>query len=58
MQHAEHRVIFAEYAADGCSGMDAQGVEFAEQKESKDVVEISVGERDTGDGRMASLPRM
>ncbi len=56
MQHAEHRVIFAENAANGRCGMDAQRLEFAQQKQSEDVVEIGIGERYAGDRRMAQTP--
>ena len=39
--------------------MDAQRVEFAQQKKSENVVEIGVGERDAGDRRVArALSRM
>ena len=53
MQHAEHRVILAENAANGGGGVDAQGLEFAQQKESEDMIEIGIGERYAGDGGVA-----
>ena len=59
MQHAEHRVILAENTADRGGGIDAQRLEFAQQKQSDDVIEIGIGERDAGNGRMAhALARM
>jgi len=58
MQHAEHRVILAENSANGSGGMDAKRLEFAQQEESEDMVEIGIGERDSGNGRVAPLSRM
>ena len=50
VQHAEHRVILAENAANRCGGMDANRLEFAKQKESEDVIEIGIGKRYAGNG--------
>ena len=59
MQHAEHGVVLAENAANGGRGVDAQRLKFAQQKQPEDVVEIGVGERHAGDGRLAhALARM
>ena len=59
MQHAEHRVIFAQNTTNGRCGVDAQRLEFAQQKESEDVVEIGIGKRNAGNGGMTrSLSRM
>ena len=52
MQHAEHRIILAENAANGSCGMDAQRLQFAQQKQSEDVIEIGIGECYAGDGRV------
>ncbi len=38
--------------------MDAQRLEFAQQEQSEDVIEISIGQSYTGNGRMTPLPRM
>jgi hypothetical protein len=39
--------------------MDTQGLEFAKQEESEDMVDIGIGERDACDGRLAhTLTRM
>ena len=39
--------------------MDAQRLEFAQQEQSEDVIEISIGQSYTGNGRMTpTLPRM
>jgi hypothetical protein len=43
LQHAEHRIVLAENAANGSGGVDAQRLKFAEQKQSEDVVEIGIG---------------
>ena len=36
--------------------MDAQRLKFAQQKQSEDVIDIGIGERDTGYGRVARRP--
>lgn len=38
--------------------MDAQRLEFAQQKQSEDVIKIGIGERYAGNGRVALLSRM
>ena len=44
MQHAEHRIVFAENAANRSGGIDAQRLQFAQQKQSEYVIEIGIGE--------------
>ncbi len=58
VQHSEHRIILAKNAANGGGGVNAQRLEFAQQEESEDMVEIGVGERDAGDRRVTPLSRM
>jgi len=59
MQHAEHRIVFAENTANRRRGMDAQGLEFTQQEQPEDVVEIGVNERYSSDGRLAhAIARM
>jgi len=38
--------------------MDAQWLEFTQQKESENVIEIGIGERYAGNGRVALLSRV
>lgn len=35
--------------------MDAQRLKFAQEKQTEDVIEIGIGERDAGDRRMAHI---
>ena len=59
VQHPEHRVILAKNAANGSCGMNAQRLEFSQQKKPKHMVEIGIGQRYTGDGRVThALARM
>ncbi len=59
LQHAEHRVIFKENAANGRSSVDAKRLEFAQQEQSEDVVEIGVGQHHARNRRLAqALARM
>lgn len=59
LQHTEHRVISTQNAANRCGGINAQGLKFAKQKQSKDMVEIGIGQYDTCNRRLTqSLARM
>jgi hypothetical protein len=53
MQHAEHGIVFPENAANRCGGVNAQGLEFPQQEQPEDMVEIGVGQHHPGDWRLA-----
>src|SRR5580700_3331114 len=53
MQHAEHRVVFTENAANRGGGVNPQWLKFAQQKQAEDVVEIGAGQHHTCDRRLA-----
>src|SRR5579863_9065989 len=53
LQHREHGVVFTEDAANGSCGVNAQWLEFAQQKESEDVVDVGIGQYNACDGRLA-----
>ena len=53
MEHAEHRVVFAENAANRGGRVNLQWLKFAQQKQPEDMVEIGAGQYDARDGRLA-----
>jgi hypothetical protein len=58
IQHREHAVFFAENAEDGRHGIHAQRLEFAQEEQSENVIKISGGEDDSGNGRIAARAGM
>jgi hypothetical protein len=53
MQHAEDGIVFTEDAANGSGGVDAEWLEFAQQKQSEDMVKIGIGKHRAYDWRLA-----
>jgi hypothetical protein len=51
LQHGKHRVVFAQNVADRRGGVNAQGLKFAQQKQSENVIEIGVGQHHAGNRR-------
>ena len=52
LQHGEHGVVFAQNAANGRCGVNAQRLQFAQEQKSEDVIDIGVGENCACDGTL------
>src|SRR5450631_2273887 len=53
LQHAEHRVVFGENALDGIGNVNPQWLQFAQQQQSQNMIDVGVRENRTGDWRLA-----
>src|SRR5258708_39934958 len=51
IEHGEHGVVFAENAVNRSGGVDAQRLEFAQQKQSEYLIEMRVGQHQACDSR-------
>jgi hypothetical protein len=53
MKHSEHRILFAENLANGSGGMDAQRLQFAQQEQAENMVNIGIGQHNARNWRLA-----
>jgi hypothetical protein len=53
LQDGKDAVVFGEDAAHGFGGVDAEGLELAQGEEAEDMVDVGVGEDDSGNGSVA-----
>ena len=52
LKHSKHRVVFAKNSPDRTRCMDAKRLQFAQQQQAENMVEISIDEHCPRDGRL------